>query len=116
MSPFFWVQETEKEDEANMTWGGFEDPLEEQDFKLTFLKNRRALKKDEILKVFKSPPPAAEAQPTKTVIVEPAPKRQRKGGDTGKGKGKSAKATPVATAAARAVKAAEKADAKKGNK
>ena len=113
LSPFFWVQETTKEEEANMVWGTFEDPLEELDFKLTCLKNKRALKKDEILKVHKATIPV-EPPSTKTV-VEPPAKRQRKADAKGKGKGKAdGKESAAKVAAAKTVKAAVKAAAKKG--
>ena len=98
-----------------MVWGTFEDPLEELDFKLTCLKNKRALKKDEILKVHKATTPV-EPPSTKTV-VEPPSKRQRKADAKGKGKGKTdGKESAAKVAAAKTVKAAEKAETKRKGK
>ena len=96
-----------------MVWGTFEDPLEELDFKLTCLKNKRAIRKDELLKVYKVKETAVP-QPTKTPVVEPPPKRQRKADAKGKGKGKAdGKQSAAKAAAAKTVKAAEKEVAKK---
>jgi hypothetical protein len=88
--PFYHVTETTKEGVANMVWDVWEDPLEEDDFKITCLKNKRAVKKHELLTVFKVAPPTVE-KPTKTEIVEPPPKRKRGAAGASDGSGKGGK-------------------------
>jgi hypothetical protein len=74
--PFYHVIETTVDGEANMVWDTWSDPLVESELEITCLKNKRAVKKHELLKVFKVPVPKAE-KPTKTVITGPPPKRAR---------------------------------------
>jgi len=74
--PFYQVIETTVDGEANMVWDTWSDPLVESELEITCLKNKRAVKKDELLKVFKVPVPKAEKH-TKTVITGPPPKRAR---------------------------------------
>ena len=76
--PFYHVIETTADGEANMVWDTWSDPLVESELEITCLKNKRAVKKNELLKVFKAPIPKAEKH-TKTVIKEPRFKRARKG-------------------------------------
>ena len=59
-----------------MVWDTWSDPLMESELEITCLKNKRAVKKNELLKVFKVPVPKAEKH-TQTVITGPPPKRAR---------------------------------------
>ena len=76
MVPFYQVIETTVDGGANMVWDKWSDPLMESELEITCLKNKRAVKKNELLKVFKVPVPKAEKH-TKTVLTGPPPKLAR---------------------------------------
>jgi hypothetical protein len=76
--PFYHVIDTTIDGEANMVWDTWSDPLVESELEITCIKNKRAVKKNELLKVFKVPVPKAEKH-TKPVIKESPSTRARTG-------------------------------------
>ena len=74
--PFYQVIETTVSGVTNMIWDKWSNPLMDSELEITCLKNKRAVKKNELLEVFKVPVIKAGKR-TKTVIMGPPPKRAR---------------------------------------